>query len=102
MKYKLVVGGGTFDHLHKGHEAFLRAMLSVGDHILLGITSDEYLRHKQASDSIQFYDERKQAVRTFFQNESAEDRISIAPIDSMFYPQGWEALPIEAIIATDD
>ncbi|MFQ6059710.1 MAG: inosine/xanthosine triphosphatase [Thermoplasmata archaeon] len=33
--------GGTFDRIHKGHRAILGKAFSIGDHVLIGVTSDE-------------------------------------------------------------
>lgn len=102
MKYNLVVCGGTFDHLHKGHESFLRAALSLSNKLLLGITSNVYIRQNKKSSTIQLYAERKHAVVEFLKKEHALNRVAIAPIDTVFYPDAWETLPIEAIIITED
>ncbi len=42
MKYKNVAEGGTFDHFHKGHEKLLNKAFEIGQHVLIGVTSDEF------------------------------------------------------------
>ncbi len=42
MKFKNVAVGGTFDHFHKGHEKLLNKAFEIGQHVLIGITSDEF------------------------------------------------------------
>ena len=42
MKYKNVAVGGTFDHFHKGHEKLLNKAFEIGQHVLIGVTSDEF------------------------------------------------------------
>jgi len=42
MKYKNVAVGGTFDHFHKGHEKLLSSAFKIGQHVLIGVTSDEF------------------------------------------------------------
>ena len=52
MKYKLVVCGGTFDHFHRGHREFLRHILSVSSKVLIGLTTDKYLKEKNDKEWI--------------------------------------------------
>ncbi len=42
MKYEKVAVGGTFDHFHKGHEKLLNKAFQIGNHVLIGVTSDEF------------------------------------------------------------
>ncbi|WP_455645860.1 phosphopantetheine adenylyltransferase [Methanosphaera sp.] len=44
--YKKIAIGGTFDKLHKGHEALIKTAFEMGDEILIGITSDEFANNK--------------------------------------------------------
>lgn len=44
--YKKIAVGGTFDKLHKGHEALLRTAFEMADEVLIGITSDDFARSK--------------------------------------------------------
>ncbi|MEK9208414.1 MAG: adenylyltransferase/cytidyltransferase family protein, partial [Patescibacteria group bacterium] len=53
MQYHLVVCGGTFDLLHKGHVSFLKQILEKTDKVIIGITSDTYVskfKNKQTED----------------------------------------------------
>ena len=103
MHYNLVVCGGTFDHFHQGHAAFLDAALAVSEHILLGITSDEYVsKQKNTPSAIQSFEQRKSAVEAFLKKQHCLERVTIAPIESIFYPQAWETLPIEAIVVSEE
>jgi GTP-dependent dephospho-CoA kinase len=102
MKFNLAVCGGTFDHFHKGHKEFLRHCLSISKKILIGITTDNYVKSKNKDKRIQNYKLRKQNVERFLQNEKALDRCLIEPIDDIFIPKEWENLPVEAVVVTKD
>ena len=39
-----VLGCGTFDHFHPGHEAFLRQALSLGDELFVVVARDQNVR----------------------------------------------------------
>lgn len=103
MKYNLVVCGGTFDHFHQGHASFLKAALDVSQNVLIGITADAYAQqHKTHAQELQSFQERETAVKDFLTTINALSRATIAPIDSVFYPNEWESLPIEAIVTTEE
>ncbi len=101
-KYSLVVCGGTFDHFHRGHEAFLRYALSLSEHVLLGITSDEYTKQKPYSFSIFALQKRKYEVESFLLSQGLRNRVSMQEIDTSFIPVQWGEKPIEAIICTQN
>ncbi|MEM4293521.1 MAG: inosine/xanthosine triphosphatase [Thermoplasmata archaeon] len=59
----MIVGvGGTFDLFHKGHEALLKKAFEVGDRVLIGLTSDEFVAGK---GDISPFEQRKKAVVEF-------------------------------------
>jgi pantetheine-phosphate adenylyltransferase len=41
MKFKKIAVGGTFDYIHDGHLAILAKAFELGEHVLIGITSNE-------------------------------------------------------------
>lgn len=102
MKFELVVCGGTFDHFHKGHESFLRFILSSSNKIILGLTTEKYVINKKLSNSIEDYPTRKNSIEEFFKKENALDRLEIEPIDDLFIPKKWESLKIDAIAVSLD
>ncbi len=102
MKYKYVVTGGTFDHFHIGHQNFLRYAFSISEQVLIGLTTDSYARQKRKDDFVEPYTIREQALLQFFAKEKLESRAKITPIDSVFIPAVWQALPIEAVLVTED
>lgn len=98
-EFNLVVCGGTFEYLHEGHKAFLHSVLEKGRKILIGLTSDFYVKqHKK--NTKQSYQERKKLLEKFLRDQ--KEKITIVPIDSLYIPKQWEKLPIEAIIVTKD
>jgi len=44
MHYSHAVLGGTFDRIHKGHEALLLHAFSIADRVTIGVTSDEFVQ----------------------------------------------------------
>ena len=99
-QFNLVVCGGTFDHFHKGHREFLRYGLSISNKLLVGLTSDEYVKAKNKGELIESYLLRKKKLEKFLLEENLKDRVLIEPIDNIFVPKVWEELPIKAIIVS--
>ena len=82
-KNKKVVIGGTFEMLHKGHEAILRKTFSLGE-VFIGLTSDIMAR-KIKKRKVQSFKYRKKGLRDFIRKKfEAEPRI--AKIENKFGP----------------
>ena len=65
MKYKLVIVGGTFDHLHLGHKALLKKAFSLGQFVLIGLSTKRLYRKKFLWQTIEDYDLRKKNLEKF-------------------------------------
>eukprot|EP00897_Mesotaenium_endlicherianum_P004119 jgi/Mesen1/3735/ME000204S02996 len=73
-KYKGVVVGGTFDHLHEGHKLLLRTavgLLAADGRLIIGLTEGALLSGKHLYELIQPYSERKAAVLSFIDSVSS-------------------------------
>lgn len=55
--------GGTFDKFHDGHKKLLSTAFEIGDHIEIGVTSNEFGGLKGDIDSCK---ERMQNLKSFF------------------------------------
>ena len=58
-----VITYGTFDLLHKGHIALLERARSLGDYLIVGVTSDQFDRARGKLDVCQSTIERVEAVK---------------------------------------
>jgi D-beta-D-heptose 7-phosphate kinase/D-beta-D-heptose 1-phosphate adenosyltransferase len=55
MKQKtVVVVSGGFDPIHSGHIAYFNAAKSLGDILVVGLNSDEWLRRKKGKEFLPF------------------------------------------------
>lgn len=100
-KYKVIGCGGTFDLFHKGHRSFLRFGLRHAEKLLIGIASDGYAAGRK-KHTIEPYGTRKQAVENFLNDEDAQGRFVILPLDSVYIPKEWENEPIDALLVTPE
>jgi len=64
---KTVVVGGTFDILHKGHEALLKKAFELGE-VGIGLTSNE-LAEKMKNRKVRDFEERKKDLINFIKKE---------------------------------
>lgn len=64
--YKKIAVGGTFDKLHKGHEALIRTAFEMGDEVLIGITSDDFASNK--NHNVESCKTRIQRLRTIIKD----------------------------------
>lgn len=83
-KYKLVACGGTFDLFHAGHKAFLLEALDRSGNLLLGITSDLYIKSFKDGNKLASFETRKNTVEDFLESIGARDRVQIIPIDDFY------------------
>ncbi|WP_337862822.1 pantetheine-phosphate adenylyltransferase [Nitrososphaera sp.] len=97
-RFKLVATGGTFDELHVGHIALLTRAFESGDHVIIGVTSDEFAsKYKKLNHG---FDERvhnlKEAIKKEF---GASASYEIARLDSEFGPAVTTG-DVEALVAS--
>lgn len=101
-KYRIVAAGGTFDHLHKGHKEFLRFALSFSSKVILGLTSEAFVKNKEHWRNIESYERRKSVLEDFLVREKVRDRVEIVQIDDIFGPTLTSNLPMEAIVVSKE
>ena len=74
---KRVMTYGTFDLLHYGHINILRRAKSLGDYLIVGLSSDEFNELK-GKKSVMSYEERKEILE------------SIRYVDKVIKESSWE------------
>lgn len=99
-KYRTVATGGTFDHIHAGHEALLSRSFELGDVVVIGVTSDTFAPREGKSPD-QPYEERLRALEGLIHSKFPGRRYIIAKLDDFFGP-GIASPEVEAIVATKE
>lgn len=85
-KYNHVALGGTFDIIHRGHLELLKKSFEVGNFVVIGITSDEFVSkmlNKKIKNS--FYT-RVQNLKKIIEGEIKLDNYQITKLDDSFGP----------------
>ena len=97
-RYRAVATGGTFDHLHRGHEALLAKSFEVGKKVVIGVTSDAFAG-RQGKVPDEGYGERVRALEEFIGKRFPGRAYEIAKLDD-FYGPGIASSEVEAIVVT--
>lgn len=122
MTYRHAVLGGTFDRLHKGHEAMLTRAFQVAEHVTIGLTTDTYVRTRKqhlctsideetisgvACPSVSLlkiasYTMRKKHLDAWIEKQGYGSRTAIMPIDDMVGPTAAPGYDFDALVVSTE
>ncbi len=100
-RFRIVAVGGTFDELHKGHKALLRKAFEIGKHVLVGLTSDEFLKSVDKAHPTASYADRLQELTAFLRENSFLERAEIVPLEDACGPAATSN-SIEALVVSKE
>ena len=100
MKYDVVATGGTFDHIHRGHEALLSKSFEVGRKVVIGVTSDAFAA-RQGKAPGQGYEKRVKNLEVLLHRKFPGREYVIAKLDDYFGP-GIASPDVEAIVVSKE
>ncbi len=84
-RLSLAALGGTFDHLHKGHKKLLQTAFSVGERVVVGITSDAFVA-KVGKTGIQPLQQRVDVMKSYLATKGLLDRASFYILEDPYGP----------------
>jgi cytidyltransferase-like protein len=99
--YEWVAIGGTFDRLHKGHKTLLRRAFELGKQVLIGLTTQNMVRHKADWEIIASYDDRKGELERWLNVEGYSGRYTIRPLRNKYGP-AITTPELELIVVSED
>lgn len=87
MRRVVAVIGGTFDELHAGHMKLIYTAFSLGDRVLIGLSTDSFAV-KSKRREVNPYEKRRQRLEDFIKNSpwSRGKSYEIFPINDMYGP----------------
>lgn len=85
-QYAWAAIGGTFDQLHKGHKALLRRAFELGKKVLIGLTTQEMVKHKPDWQKIASYGERRKELERWLEAEGYDGKFIIEPLHDRYGP----------------
>jgi len=100
-KFNLVCCGGTFDILHKGHEELLRRAFEVGDCVIIGLTTDDFVKELKKNHGSNPYSIRLKNLKNFLKKKGWIKRAKIVPLSDYGGPALFRG-DIEAIIVSSE
>ncbi|MDR2707345.1 MAG: pantetheine-phosphate adenylyltransferase [Nitrososphaerota archaeon] len=83
-QFKTVAVGGTFDELHKGHMTLLKKAFQVGEHVLVGLSSDEFVAKMNKPHKTASYAERLEELASFLEKNGYKSRFEISPLHDSY------------------
>lgn len=94
----MVALGGTFDSLHEGHKVLLRRAFEAGGEVIIGVTSDGYVKKPHKIDP---YDVRVEGVKGYLEELGILSRARIVPLEDPYGPTVTEE-DVEAIVVSEE
>ena len=101
QRFETVAVGGTFDLFHRGHRELLMKAFEVGDHVLVGLCSDDFLKKLRKPHRIASYVQRLEELKIFLRENGFLDRAEIMPLDDA-YGVTLSDERIEAIVVSEE
>jgi pantetheine-phosphate adenylyltransferase len=97
--YKLVALGGTFDLLHAGHRQLLSEAFKLGDLVLIGVTSDQFVASLNKKHQVSSFSSRTRELKRLLKTRRWSSR---ARISALYEPYGPAARreKLEALMIT--
>ena len=83
-KYEKVAVGGTFDKFHRGHKALLSKAFEIGEKVVIGLSSDEFVSKMGKPHITATYAERLKELEAFLEKNGLAKRAEIVPLNDPY------------------
>jgi len=92
--------GGTFDILHTGHHQLLQKALDSGDHLTIGLTTDEYANEKR-NRIVNSFQIRRKNLEFWLEKQNSLGNVNIVPLSEEWGPSALSS-SFHIIVVTPD
>jgi len=96
-----VAVGGTFDEFHKGHRALLMKAFEIGEKVLIGLCSDEFVKKMAKPHVTAPYSDRLKELKAFLKGHGFLERAQIIPLHNVYGVTLSEGC-VEALVASKE
>jgi pantetheine-phosphate adenylyltransferase len=100
-RFETVAVGGTFDLFHSGHRALLMKAFEVGNRVLIGLCSDDFVKKMRKPHGIASYAQRLEELKDLLKKKGLSDRAEIMPLDDA-YGITLSERRIDAIVVSEE
>jgi pantetheine-phosphate adenylyltransferase len=101
-KLNLVATGGTFDYIHIGHIRLLSTAFDISDHVIIGLTSDRFVkRYKLTSNIKNNYLRRLFNLKRYISLNFKDANYTILKLEDEFGPV-INSSQIQAIVVSEE
>ena len=100
MRFGKVATGGTFDHIHAGHRRLLEKSFEVGEWVVIGLTSDEFVKRLGKKPDYDFAT-REAALRDYIAKNFPGRNFTVAKLQDYFGP-GIAQPDVQALVASPE
>ncbi|MCW4031213.1 MAG: phosphopantetheine adenylyltransferase [Candidatus Bathyarchaeota archaeon] len=83
-KFDTVAVGGTFDLFHSGHRILLMNAFEVGNHVLIGLCSDDFVKKLRKPHGIASYARRLEELKNLLKAKGFLDKAEIIPLNDAY------------------
>jgi pantetheine-phosphate adenylyltransferase len=83
-KFRKVAVGGTFDELHKGHRSLLDKAFEVGEKVLIGLCTDEFVKKMGKPHATAPYETRLKELQAFLTKSNLTEKAEITPLNDPY------------------
>ncbi|OGG73969.1 hypothetical protein A3A40_03045, partial [Candidatus Kaiserbacteria bacterium RIFCSPLOWO2_01_FULL_54_20] len=100
-KFRFACTGGTFDRLHKGHDALLNKAFAISEKVLVGLTSDVMVkRTKQFYENAKPYAQRRKELLAFLEKRGWLLRAKIVVLNDVSGPTVEKGNKFDCIVTS--
>ena len=83
-KFRVVAVGGTFDEFHKGHKTLLEKAFEIGEEVLIGLCTDEFVKRMKKPHVVASYEKRLKELKNWLSKKGWLERAKIIPLNDPY------------------
>ena len=82
----MVAVGGTFDLVHKGHRKLLDTAFEIGEKVMIGVTSDRFVKKLHKPHKVDSYEIREKELKKLLRRRNWLGRSTIIGLEDPYGP----------------
>jgi len=82
----VVAVGGTFDLVHKGHRKLLDTAFEIGEMVMIGVTSDQFVKKLHKPHKVDNYEVREKELKKLLRRRNWLGRSNIVRLEDPYGP----------------